>query len=109
MSLIKNISSPFYSVLATHIIELDSSSTISSPTCHSARRAFPELQNPLSLLAKNNLLPREKVPLRADEGWGKVIFPGPLPPSAAALPLPKGKDFCLDDGFCDFAIRLRAE
>ena len=64
----KNISSSFYSVLATHLIELDSSSTITSPTCHSARRACPELQDPLSLLAKNNLLPGEKVPARADEG-----------------------------------------
>ena len=79
------------------------------PSCHSARRACPELQNPLSLLAKNNLLPREKVPLRTDEGCEKVIFPGPLPPSAAALPLPKGEGYFFNDGFCDFAIRLRAE
>ena len=64
----KNISSSFYSVLATHLIELDSSSTITSPTCHSARRACPKLQNPLPLLAKNNLLHREKVPTRANEG-----------------------------------------
>ena len=85
MSLIKNISSPFYSVLATHFIELDSSSTISSPTCHSARRACPELQNPLSLLAKNNLLPGEKLPFRDYEGWGKVLFTGPHQPSAIIL------------------------
>ena len=32
---------------------------------------------------KNNLLPGEKVPLRADEGWGKVLFPGPHPPSGS--------------------------
>ena len=37
-------------------------------TCHSARRACPELQNPLCQLAKENLLPGEKVPVRADEG-----------------------------------------
>ena len=64
----KNISSSFYSVLATHLIELDSSSTITSPTCHSARRACLELQNPLPHFAKENLLPGEKVPVRADEG-----------------------------------------
>ena len=74
------------------------------PSCHSARRACPELQNPLSLLAKNNLLPGKKLPLRADEGWGKVLFPGPLPTSTTVPPLPKGEDCFLDDGFCDFAF-----
>ena len=59
----KNISSSFYSVLATHLIELDSSSTITSPTCHSARRACPELQNPLPHFVKKNLHPREKAAL----------------------------------------------
>ena len=39
--------------------------------------------------AKDNLLPGEKVPARADEGWGKVLFPGPLPPSATVPPLPE--------------------
>ena len=68
MSLTKNISSSFYAVLATHFIELDSSSTISSPTCHSARRACPKLQNPLPHFVKKKLLPGDKVPARADEG-----------------------------------------
>jgi len=48
--------------------------------------------------------PREKVPVRADEGWGKVLFPGPHPPSATVPPLPKGEGYFLDDGFCDFAF-----
>jgi len=30
--------------------------------------------------------PREKVPVRADEGWGKELFPGPHLPSATAPP-----------------------
>ena len=46
----------------------------SFPACHSARRACPELQNPLFQKAKENHLPGEKVPVRADEGWGKVLF-----------------------------------
>ena len=87
----KNISSSFYSVLARHLIELDSSSTISSPTCHSARRACPELQNPLPHFVKNNLLPGEKMPVRANEGWGKVLFPETHPPSATVPPLPEGE------------------
>ena len=45
-------------------------STLTSSSCHSARRACPELQNPLYQKAKENLLPGEKVPIRADEGWG---------------------------------------
>ena len=61
------------------------------PSCHSARRACPELQNPLSLLAKNKLLPGEKVPLRADEGCEKVLFPGPHPQSVTVPPLPRAK------------------
>ena len=60
----------------TSIQLLTLENTFSSlPVCHSARRACPELQNPLSHLAKDNLLPREKVTFRADEGWGKVLFP----------------------------------
>ena len=104
MSLTKNICSSFYAVLATHLIELDSSSTITSPTCHSARRACLELQNPLPHFAKENLLPGEKVPARADEGWGKMVFPGPLPSSAIVPSLPKGGGYFLVDGFCDFAF-----
>ena len=104
MSLIKNISSPFYSVLATNIIELDSSSTISLPTCHSARRACPKLQNPLPHFEKKKLLPGDKVPARADEGCEKVLLSGPYPPSAPAPPLPEAEGYFLDYGFCDFAF-----
>ena len=69
----------------------------------------PKLQNPLFQKAKENLLPWEKVPVRADEGWGKVLYPGPLRPPATVPPLPEGGDYSLDDGFCDSAPRLRAE
>ena len=69
----------------------------------------PKLQNPLFQKAKENLLPGEKVPVRADEGWGKVLYPGPFPPPATVPPLPEGGGYSLDDGFCDSALRLRAE
>ena len=69
----------------------------------------PKLQNPLFQKAKENLLPGEKVPVRADEGWGKVLYPGPHPPPATVPPLPEGGGYSLDDGFCDSALRLRAE
>ena len=70
----------------------------------------PKLQNPLFQKAKENLLPGEKVPVRADEGWGKVLYLGPLPPpETVPPPLPKGGGYYLDDGFCDSALRFRAE
>ena len=49
------------------------------PACHTARRACPELQNPLFQKAKENLLPGEKVPVRANEGWRKRALPRTLP------------------------------
>ena len=66
--------------------------------------SFPMLQKPLFQKAKENLLPGEKVPIRADEEWGKMLFPDPFPPSATAPPLPKGEGYFMDDGFCDFAF-----
>ena len=44
------------------------------PAYHSARRACQELQNPLLQKVKENLFLGEKVPIRADEEWGKVLF-----------------------------------
>ena len=41
---------------------------------------------------------------RADEGWGKELFPGPHPPSATVSPLPEDEGYFLEDGFCDFAF-----
>ena len=108
MSLTRNISSSFYAVLATHFIELDSSSTISSPTCHSARRACPKLQNPLPHFVKKKLLPGDKVPARADEGWGKVLFPGPHPPSDSP-PAPGIKGLFFGGWILRLRLRLRTE
>ena len=60
------------SIHKTSIQLLTLENTFSSlPACHSARRACPELQNPLLQKAKGNLLPGEKVPVRADEGAAK--------------------------------------
>ena len=42
--------------------------------------------------------------VRADEGWGKVLFTGPQPSSATVPPLPEGEGYFFDDGFCDFAF-----
>jgi len=51
----------------------------------------------------------EKVPVRADEGRWKTLIPGPHPPSKTVLSLPEGEGSWLDHGFCDSALRLRAE
>jgi len=69
----------------------------------------PKLQNPILIKAEKNLLPGEKVPVRADEGRWKTPIPGPYPPSATVPPLPEGEGSWLDHGFCDYALRLRAE
>ena len=72
-------------------------------TCHSARRACPELQNPLFQLTKEHLLPGEKVRARADEWWGKVFFLA-LTHRLRRSPLSRRTRVMLDDGFCDSAL-----
>jgi hypothetical protein len=62
------------------------------------------LQNPLFQKAKENLLPGEKVPVRADEGCEKVFLSGPDFKLWTVPPLPEGEGYLLDDGFCDFAF-----
>ena len=80
------------------------------PACHSARRACPELQNPLSQKATENLLHCEKVSvswrMRGDE---KGLFPEPYSASKNVATVPEDEGYSWNDGFCDFAIRLRAE
>ena len=74
------------------------------PACHSARRARPELQNPLSQKAKDNFLHWEKVPEGQMRDGEKRHFPKPHPPSPTAPPLPEDEGYSWDDGFCDFAF-----
>ena len=64
---------------------------------------MPEVAESTIQKAKENYVPGEKVPVRTDEGWGKVLFPDPHPPSATVPPLPEGEGYSLDDGFCDSA------
>ncbi len=62
--------------IATFFNELVSSSIVPSHShviLHEGHPC-PELQNPLFQKAKENLLPVEKVPVSAVEGWGKVLF-----------------------------------
>ena len=54
--------------------------------------------------AKENLLPGEKVPFRADEECEKVFLSGSHPPSGTVSPLPESGGYLLDDGFCDFVF-----
>ena len=44
------------------------------------------------------------MPARANEGCEKLLFPGPLPPSAIVPSFPKGEGYFFDDGFCNFAF-----
>ena len=69
----------------------------------------PKLQNPILGKAEKNLLPWGEEPVRADEGPWKTLISGPHPPSKMVLSLPEGEGSWLDHGFCDSALRLRAE
>ena len=71
--------------------------SLTSPSCHSARRACPELQNPPFQKAKENLLPGEKVPEGRMRGEEKVLFHGPHPPSATVPTVPEGEGYSWDD------------
>ena len=84
------------------------------PSCHLTLMSFstqglPELQNPLFQKAKENLLPGEKVPFRAEEVSEIVFLSVPHPSSGTVSPLPEVEVNFLDDGFCDFTFRLSAE
>jgi len=62
------------------------------------------LQNPLFQKAKKNLLPGEKVPVRANEGWRKRALPRPHPASKKVASVPEDESYSWDNGFCDFAF-----
>ncbi|MFL2747966.1 MAG: hypothetical protein ACJ0DI_00365 [bacterium] len=69
----------------------------------------PKLQNSMPGKAEKYLLLGEKIPFRVDEESWKILIPGPHPPSATVPPLPEGVGSWFDHGFCDSALRLRAE
>ena len=75
-----------------------------SLSCHSARRACPELQNPHFQKVKQNHLLGVWFPSERLRVLAKVLFPGTHPQSATILPLPEGEGNLMDDGFCDFAF-----
>ena len=72
--------------------------SLTSPSCHSARRDCPEFQNPLSYKAKGNLLPGQKGPL---SGWmrdgEKRHFPKPHPTSGTIPPTRRSRDIIRND------------
>ena len=84
------------------------------PFCHPIHRSFcsqglPGVAESTFQKAKENLLPGEKVPFRADDESEKVFLSVFHPPSGTVPLLPEGEGYFSDDGFCDFAFRLRAE
>ena len=54
--------------------------------------------------SERKLFPLENVLSWADEECEKVFLSGLHPPSTTVPPLPEGKGYLLDDGFCDFAF-----
>ena len=69
----------------------------SLPACHSARRACPELQNPLLQKAKENLLcgKEEPVSWRMRSGE-KGHFPEPYPASREVASVPEVEGYSLE-------------
>ena len=52
---------------------------------------------------------REERNRKYEHKWGKMYLTGPHPSSGTVHPLPENEVNFLNDGFCDFAFRLRAE
>ena len=95
--------------VAAHFIELDSSSTHTPPSCHSARRACPKLQNPLSHLAKDKLLTGEKMPVWADERWRESTLPRHSSTVSDGPPSPEGRGLITRTWILRLRLRFRAE
>ena len=54
--------------------------------------------------------PSGKDTRQTDEGWEKVIFSGPHPPSSATVPpLPESEDYLLGGWILRLRLRLRVE
>ena len=84
------------SIHKTSIQLLTLENTFSSlPACHSARRACPELQNPLLQKAKENLLcgKEEPVSWRMRSGE-KGHFPETYPASKKVASVPEDEGYC---------------
>ena len=59
---------------------------------------------------KENLIPQEKAPVSGRMRDGeKGLFPEPYLASKKDTTVSEDEGYSWDDGFCDFAIRLRAE
>ena len=89
--------------VAAYFNELDFSSTLTSLSCHSARRACPELQNPHFKKRRKTLSLGRRYPPGRMRGGGKSSSPA-LTHRLRRSPLSLGARFFLDDGFCDFAF-----
>ena len=88
MSLIVNKGNQFLPFGDAHFNELVFFQSLTPPSCHSARRACPQLQNPLFNKRRKPSLFLKRYP---PNGWGreKVSLSGPHPLSATVPPLPE--------------------
>ena len=61
-------------------------------------------------ISEGKFSPSGKDTRQTDEGWEKVIFSGPHPPSSATVPpLPESEDYLLGGWILRLRLRLRAE
>ena len=80
-------------------------SSFNSPSCHSARRACPKLQNPHF---KTRKITFSLGKVLHQGGWGveESALPRPSPIVCDGPPLSEGMGYFFDDGFCDVAFCL---
>ena len=65
---------------------------------------MPEVAESTVSISEGKFSPSGKDTRQTDEGWEKVLFPGPLPTSATVPPLPESESYYFDSGFCNFAF-----
>ena len=110
MSLMKNKGSSFCTICRSTFFELFFF-RISHPTFMSfCTQGLPGVAESTVSISEGKFSPSGKDTRQTDEGWEKVIFSGPHPPSSATVPpLPESEDYLLGGWILRLRLRLRAE
>ena len=110
VSLRKNQGYSFLMFVEAHLNEL-----VFVPISHLTLMSFctqglPGVAESTVSISEGKFSPSGKDTRQTDEGWEKVIFSGPHPPSSATVPpLPESEDYLLGGWILRLRLRLRAE
>ena len=73
-------------------------------------QGLPGVAESTVAISEGKFSPSGKDTRQTDEGWEKVIFSGPHPPSSSTVPpLPESEDYLLGGWILRLRLRLRAE